>query len=140
MPVVAWVPIGQLPRDVGYVRIDSLKYNEWQVLAYAATRDKTLFVIECEMYEQWMASQPPTVDGLHTEYDERYQPHIDSGETTTSVVTTDASSEDSSGEESSDEISSEQSTGDVLDYLERTFVSIIRVLTTEGNDQDDDET
>ncbi|OWZ20727.1 hypothetical protein PHMEG_0004822 [Phytophthora megakarya] len=41
MPLIAWVPIGQLPRDVGYVRIDSLKYTEWQVLAYAAGRDKT---------------------------------------------------------------------------------------------------
>ncbi|OWZ10414.1 hypothetical protein PHMEG_00016732 [Phytophthora megakarya] len=162
MPVIAWVPIGQLPRDVGY----------WQVLAYVVARDNTLFKIECEMYEQWIASQPPMVDRPHYEnpteiltrtadevnsqesigenngdseyaswdHNEFYRSNIDSGETLSTRVTTDESSEKSSGEESSDEISSEQSTGDVLDNLECTFVSVIRVLTIEGNDEENDET
>ncbi|GMF41655.1 unnamed protein product [Phytophthora fragariaefolia] len=59
---VAWVPIGTLPKQVGYVRLDSKKYSEWQVLAYEAVRDKTLFRRERELYEGWLAAQPPAVD------------------------------------------------------------------------------
>ncbi|GMF18560.1 unnamed protein product [Phytophthora lilii] len=33
LPVVVWVPEGLLPRDFGYVRLDSAKYRKWQVLA-----------------------------------------------------------------------------------------------------------
>ncbi|OWZ02526.1 hypothetical protein PHMEG_00025895 [Phytophthora megakarya] len=42
-PILAWVPLGHLPRDVGYVRLDSVKYTKWQVLAYAEARDKDLY-------------------------------------------------------------------------------------------------
>ncbi|OWY92295.1 hypothetical protein PHMEG_00038763 [Phytophthora megakarya] len=60
--VVLWIPKGELPREVGYVRLDSSKYNEWQVLAYAEGRDDTLLRKEKELYECWLAEQPPAVE------------------------------------------------------------------------------
>ncbi|EGZ06487.1 hypothetical protein PHYSODRAFT_532013, partial [Phytophthora sojae] len=59
---VVWVPIGSLPKSEGYVRLDSDKYREWQVLAYEAARDKTLLKWEVEFYAQWLAAQPSAVD------------------------------------------------------------------------------
>ncbi|OWY98003.1 LOW QUALITY PROTEIN: hypothetical protein PHMEG_00031341 [Phytophthora megakarya] len=59
---VLWIPKGELPREVGYVRLDSSKYNEWQVLAYAEGRDDTLLRKEKELYEFWLAEQPPAVE------------------------------------------------------------------------------
>ncbi|KAG6616833.1 uncharacterized protein IUM83_04804 [Phytophthora cinnamomi] len=61
-PVIVWVPIGSLPKTEGYVRLESAKYKEWQVLAYAAARDKTLLMWEAELYQQWLAKQPPAVE------------------------------------------------------------------------------
>ncbi|OWY94534.1 hypothetical protein PHMEG_00035704 [Phytophthora megakarya] len=60
--VVLWIPKGELPREVGYVRLDSSKYNEWQVLAYAEGRDDTLLQKEKELYVCWLAEQPPAVE------------------------------------------------------------------------------
>ncbi|OWY96041.1 hypothetical protein PHMEG_00033793 [Phytophthora megakarya] len=60
--VVLWIPKGELPREVGYVRLDSSKYNEWQVLAYAEGRDDTMLQKETELYECWLAEQPPAVE------------------------------------------------------------------------------
>ncbi|POM73960.1 Hypothetical protein PHPALM_9140 [Phytophthora palmivora] len=60
--VVLWVPIGELPREPGYVRLRSNKYKEWQILAYAESRDETLFERERELYERWLAEQPPAVE------------------------------------------------------------------------------
>ncbi|OWY98387.1 hypothetical protein PHMEG_00030863 [Phytophthora megakarya] len=60
--VVLWIPKGELPREVGYVRLDSSKYNEWQVLAYAEGRDDTLLRKEKELYECWLAEQPSAVE------------------------------------------------------------------------------
>ncbi|OWZ12718.1 hypothetical protein PHMEG_00014082 [Phytophthora megakarya] len=34
----------------------------WQVLAYAGSHDETWFKLECELYERWLASQPPAVE------------------------------------------------------------------------------
>ncbi|OWY93940.1 hypothetical protein PHMEG_00036476, partial [Phytophthora megakarya] len=56
-PILAWVPLGHLPRDVGYVRLDSVKYTEWQKHA----RDKDLYKKEEKLYEQWLATQPSAV-------------------------------------------------------------------------------
>ncbi|ETP45983.1 hypothetical protein F442_07711 [Phytophthora nicotianae P10297] len=56
------VLIGDLPRAVGYVRLDSKKYKDWQVLAYENCRDRHLFKRECELYGQWLATQPPSVE------------------------------------------------------------------------------
>ncbi|POM79785.1 Hypothetical protein PHPALM_2465 [Phytophthora palmivora] len=60
--VVLWVPIGELPREPGYVRLRSNKYKEWQILAYAESRDETLFERERELYECRLAEQPPAVE------------------------------------------------------------------------------
>ncbi|POM72169.1 Hypothetical protein PHPALM_11159, partial [Phytophthora palmivora] len=48
--VVLWVPIGELPREPGYI------------LAYAESRDETLFERERNLYECWLAEQPPAVE------------------------------------------------------------------------------
>ncbi|POM79974.1 Hypothetical protein PHPALM_2245 [Phytophthora palmivora] len=52
----------ELPREPGYVRLRSNKYKEWQILAYAESRDETLFERERELYECWLAEQPPAVE------------------------------------------------------------------------------
>ncbi|POM65101.1 Hypothetical protein PHPALM_19244, partial [Phytophthora palmivora] len=59
--VVLWVPIGE-PREPGYVRLRSNKYKEWQILAYAESRDETQFERERELYECWLAEHPPAVE------------------------------------------------------------------------------
>ncbi|KAG2992617.1 hypothetical protein PC120_g22439 [Phytophthora cactorum] len=56
------VPSGDLPGGDGYVRQDSKKYRDWQVFAYEGCRDHQLFQRECELYEQWLATQPPSVE------------------------------------------------------------------------------
>ncbi|OWY99818.1 hypothetical protein PHMEG_00029121 [Phytophthora megakarya] len=60
-PILAWIPLGPLLRDIGYVRLDLVKYTEWQVLAYAQARDKDLYKKEERLYEQWLATQPSAV-------------------------------------------------------------------------------
>ncbi|OWZ14262.1 LOW QUALITY PROTEIN: hypothetical protein PHMEG_00012286 [Phytophthora megakarya] len=56
------IPRGELPREVGYVRLNSNKYNEWQVLAYDEGCDETLASKEKELYECWLAEQPRAVE------------------------------------------------------------------------------
>ncbi|ETN10384.1 hypothetical protein PPTG_22732 [Phytophthora nicotianae INRA-310] len=56
------VPIGDLPRGESYVRSDSKKYKDWQVLAYENCLDQQLFRREFEHYEQCLATQPPSVE------------------------------------------------------------------------------
>ncbi|OWY93781.1 hypothetical protein PHMEG_00036694 [Phytophthora megakarya] len=42
------------------LRADRLsEVEQWQVLAYAGSHDDTWFKPECELYERWLASQPP---------------------------------------------------------------------------------
>ncbi|POM76328.1 Hypothetical protein PHPALM_6441 [Phytophthora palmivora] len=53
--------VGELPCEPGYVRLRSNTYKEWQILAYAESLDETLFERERELYERWLAEQPPTV-------------------------------------------------------------------------------
>ncbi|KAG3127305.1 hypothetical protein PI124_g21687 [Phytophthora idaei] len=60
--IAVLVPAGDLPRSDDYVRVDSKKYRDWQVLAYEGCRDRELFQRECELYEQWLATQPPSVE------------------------------------------------------------------------------
>ncbi|KAG3230637.1 hypothetical protein PI124_g24265 [Phytophthora idaei] len=60
--IAVLVPSGDLPRGGGYVRVDSKKYRDWQVLAYEGCRDREPFQRECELYEQWLATQPPSVE------------------------------------------------------------------------------
>ncbi|OWY99891.1 LOW QUALITY PROTEIN: hypothetical protein PHMEG_00029032 [Phytophthora megakarya] len=59
---IAWVPRGFMPKQAGYVPIDSRKYERWQVLAYAGSHAETWFKLECELYERWLASQPPLAE------------------------------------------------------------------------------
>ncbi|POM74989.1 Hypothetical protein PHPALM_7964, partial [Phytophthora palmivora] len=54
--------LSELPREPGYVRLRSNKYKEWQILAYAESRDETLFERERVLYECWLADQPPAVE------------------------------------------------------------------------------
>ncbi|KAE9002807.1 hypothetical protein PR002_g17529 [Phytophthora rubi] len=61
-PVLMWVPIGDLPKSDGYVRIGSSRYRDWQMLVYEGGRDKVVLRREAELYSQWLASQPPAVD------------------------------------------------------------------------------
>ncbi|KAI9984230.1 hypothetical protein PInf_005541 [Phytophthora infestans] len=60
--IAIWISDGDLPRGDGYVRLDSKKYQAWQVLAYEGCRDRELFQRECEIYEQWLATQPSAVE------------------------------------------------------------------------------
>ncbi|KAG3076869.1 hypothetical protein PI124_g18128 [Phytophthora idaei] len=60
--IAVLVPAGDLPRGDGYVRVNSKNYRDWQVLAYEGCRDRELFQRECELYEQWLATQPPSVE------------------------------------------------------------------------------
>ncbi|KAG3096865.1 hypothetical protein PI125_g15856 [Phytophthora idaei] len=57
-----WVPIGFLPREVGYVRLDSRRYRDWQVIAYGEANDKALSTWERKLYDEWLAHHPPAVD------------------------------------------------------------------------------
>ncbi|POM61055.1 hypothetical protein PHPALM_29992, partial [Phytophthora palmivora] len=49
------------PTD-GETRPDGNEYKEWQILAYAESRDETLFERERVLYECWLAEQPPAVE------------------------------------------------------------------------------
>ncbi|OWZ03943.1 hypothetical protein PHMEG_00024245 [Phytophthora megakarya] len=69
--VVMWIPRGELPREVGYVRLNSNKYNERQVLAYAEGRDEALARKEKELYECWLAEQSRAVERRESEKPER---------------------------------------------------------------------
>ncbi|POM80886.1 Hypothetical protein PHPALM_1217 [Phytophthora palmivora] len=60
-PVVIWLPHGMLPPD-GYVRLNSAKYRDWQVLAYESAIDKDLLYKEQELYADWLSRQPPAVE------------------------------------------------------------------------------
>ncbi|KAE8952604.1 hypothetical protein PR001_g33222, partial [Phytophthora rubi] len=46
----------------GYVRLNSRKYKEWQVLAFSECRDSKLFEKERRWYEEWLSEQPLTVE------------------------------------------------------------------------------
>ncbi|GMF47864.1 unnamed protein product [Phytophthora fragariaefolia] len=60
-PVILWAPHGELPPDDGYVRLNSAKYRDWQVLAYEAAMDKALLKREQQLYADWLTRQPPAV-------------------------------------------------------------------------------
>ncbi|KAG3082081.1 hypothetical protein PI125_g20015 [Phytophthora idaei] len=48
--------------DEGYVRVDSAKYCDWQVLAYETALDKDLLQKEQRLYDEWLSRQPPAVE------------------------------------------------------------------------------
>ena len=61
-PIVVWMPHDTLPRDEGYVRVNSSKYRDWQVLVYEHVLDKELLRKEKGLYEEWLSRQPPAVE------------------------------------------------------------------------------
>ncbi|KAE8962644.1 hypothetical protein PF011_g29308 [Phytophthora fragariae] len=61
-PVVQWVPHEVLPLTEGYVRVDSTKYRDWQVLAYDSAIDRDLLKKEQRVYAEWLSHQPAAVD------------------------------------------------------------------------------
>ncbi|KAE9020940.1 hypothetical protein PR001_g13478 [Phytophthora rubi] len=61
-PVVQWVPHEVLPLTEGYVRVDSTKYIDWQVLAYDSAIDRDLLKKEQRLYAEWLSHQPASVD------------------------------------------------------------------------------
>ncbi|GMF47804.1 unnamed protein product [Phytophthora fragariaefolia] len=62
LPLLLWVPRGDLPRTEGYVRLGSDKYNEWRVLAYSRSRDSDLYKVGGEIYQRWLAALPSAVE------------------------------------------------------------------------------
>ncbi|GMF52883.1 unnamed protein product [Phytophthora fragariaefolia] len=64
-PLLLWAPHGELPPDDGYVRLNSAKYSDWQVLAYEAAMDKDLLKREQQLYADWLARQPPAPERRH---------------------------------------------------------------------------
>ncbi|GMF63178.1 unnamed protein product [Phytophthora fragariaefolia] len=81
---VSWAPHGELPPDDGYVRLNSAKYSDWQVLAYEATMDKALLKREQQLYADWLARQPPAVErrqyAVPKDVMKRCPHRVDSGE------------------------------------------------------------
>jgi hypothetical protein len=61
-PIILWIPHEVLPREEGYVRVESSKYKDWQVLAYEGVLDKELYRKEQAMYMEWLTLQPPEVE------------------------------------------------------------------------------
>ncbi|GMF47847.1 unnamed protein product [Phytophthora fragariaefolia] len=62
LPLMLWVPRGDLPRTEAYAPLGSDKYNEWRVLAYSRSRDSDLYKAEGEIYKRWLAAQPSAVE------------------------------------------------------------------------------
>ncbi|KAL4140283.1 hypothetical protein PRNP1_014568 [Phytophthora ramorum] len=64
-PVIMWIPHGVLPRDEGYVRVNSAKYRDWQILAYEGALDNRLLKREQRLHMEWLSHQPPAVEQHH---------------------------------------------------------------------------
>ncbi|KAI9981758.1 hypothetical protein PInf_009528 [Phytophthora infestans] len=46
----------------GYVRVNSAKYRDWQILAFESAMDKDLLQKEQRLYDDWLSHQPPAVE------------------------------------------------------------------------------
>ncbi|GMF36308.1 unnamed protein product [Phytophthora fragariaefolia] len=151
LAIVAWVPIGTLPKQVGYVRLDSKKYSEWQVLAHEAVRDKTLFHREQELpggshevhdgIVSVAISGPPTAGEIKTSHSGNATSKARGTVHETVVSEAMTNSEPpgcSPGVPIAVATTIEASPDNSIDVLEQTFVSVVRVLTTEGTDRGDD--
>ncbi|GMF34800.1 unnamed protein product [Phytophthora fragariaefolia] len=62
LTLLLWVPIGDLPRTEGFVRLGSDNYIEWRVLACSRSTDPDLNKDEGEIYQRWLAAQPSAVE------------------------------------------------------------------------------
>ncbi|GMF40262.1 unnamed protein product [Phytophthora lilii] len=132
------------------------KYHEWQVLAYEAVRDKTLFRWEGELYDQWLARQPSAVekpayttltgilqrppDDSEDEMSSTDDWSNDNDESVAAMGDAKTSGEHPNKAEPKDigggnsQMTSIECKVSPLQVLENTFISVIRVLTTEGNE------
>ncbi|OWY94378.1 hypothetical protein PHMEG_00035913 [Phytophthora megakarya] len=143
-PILAWVPLGHLPRDVGYVRLDSVKYTEWQALAHAEARDKDLYKKEDKLYEQWLATQPSVVARpeyiyptsiLQHEADETVgdnHVHEDRGDVQ-------KRSSDELFELEFPEATPDPNSGSNFMILEKLFISVVKAITTKGYEVAEDD-
>ncbi|OWZ14220.1 hypothetical protein PHMEG_00012332 [Phytophthora megakarya] len=150
--VVLRIPKGELPREVRYVRLDSSKYNEWQVLAYAEGRNDTLLRKEKGLYEGWLAEQPParvhlTFQGQMKGYDMNSHYNVRMRDESEASVA--AGVDDETGEESythptelSDVGNDEKDPAeDSVDMLDLTYISVMHEIEAEitAGNQDTDE-
>ncbi|OWZ19767.1 hypothetical protein PHMEG_0005924 [Phytophthora megakarya] len=150
--VIAWVPRGFMPKQTGYVPIDSRKYKQWQVLAYAGSRDETWFKLECELYERWLASQPPLKldeyssdgdDSLSQDEQWSMEPaarSVNSATDGSPVGDDPVSAAVALGSSTSAPTDEEKSPDAAVADQEHTFMCVMHVLSTEGSDDpaDDD--
>jgi hypothetical protein len=58
-PVGFWVEKDHIPLNLGYVREDSRKYKEWQVLAFEETTSKICQQRMDDEFDIWVAENPP---------------------------------------------------------------------------------
>ncbi|GMF44549.1 unnamed protein product [Phytophthora fragariaefolia] len=159
LAIVAWVPIGALTMQVGYVRVDPKKYSEWQVLArYYADISTTQIADEeaedssvdgdpagsHEVHEGIVPvaiSSPPTAGEIKTAHSgnatskARGTVH---GAVVSEAMTNSEPPGCSSGVPIAVATTIEAYPDNSIDVLEQTFVSVVRVLTTEGTDRGDD--
>ncbi|OWZ13557.1 hypothetical protein PHMEG_00013096 [Phytophthora megakarya] len=137
--VVLWIPKGELPREVGYVRLDSSNNNEWQVLTYAEGRDDTLLQKEKELYECWLAEESvldhsgpdDRGDGMNSSCSVRMR---DDSEASVAVgVDEETSGEpDTQPTEFSDVGDDEEDPAeDSVDILELTYISVMQEINAE---------
>ena len=61
-PVGFWVEKDHIPLNVGYVREESRKYKEWQVLAFEGTTGKIFQQRMDDEFDIWSAENPPLPD------------------------------------------------------------------------------
>ncbi|GMF41777.1 unnamed protein product [Phytophthora lilii] len=155
LPVVVWVPAGSLPRDVGYVRLDSAEYREWQVLALPTfgggetrlhypnwgilQRPPENSEDEMSSADDWSNDNDGSVvamgdANLEETHNDNYQFETTSGKTS-GEHTNRAESEDIDSDNSQTTgVECKDSTMSPLQVLENTLISVIRVLTTERNE------
>ncbi|OWZ04091.1 hypothetical protein PHMEG_00024070 [Phytophthora megakarya] len=151
-PILACVPLGHLPRDIGYVRLDSVKYTDWQ--------------------EQWLATQPSAVarpeytyptsilqheeneaasDNLHEargDVQRKTTEESDDNWVATTEVRVRTPDKDSSCSDDSSDDSVELNyfqaktklnvRGDVT-MLENSFISVVKAITTKGYESSEDD-
>ncbi|OWZ10653.1 hypothetical protein PHMEG_00016463 [Phytophthora megakarya] len=130
---------GELPREVGYVRLNSSKYKEWQVLTYAEGRDNTLLRKEKELYECWEGDR-----GHGGVRKVKSGPPKDGETSVTAGFDEDADGKDDQRQKefSDAEDDNMNLAEDSVDMLEMTYISVIQEIEAgivSGNRGDDED-
>ncbi|GMF52907.1 unnamed protein product [Phytophthora fragariaefolia] len=91
----------KLPDEVMIPLIKTMSMlDEPEVVAYEAVRDKTLFRRERELYEEWLAAQPPAVDRpSYTRPKQILRRYLDNSDSDSGGAIADEEAEDSSWDE-----------------------------------------